>query len=48
MPDHVHLLLIIPSKMTGSSFMGSLKGEGALMIFDKHANPRYKLGNRHF
>jgi len=38
MPDHVHLLLSIPPKMSVSSFMGYLKGKSALMIFDKHAN----------
>ena len=31
-----------------SSFMGYLKGKSALMIFDKHANLKYKFGNRHF
>ena len=48
MPDHVHLLLSIPPKMAVSSFMGYLKGKSALMIFDKHANLKYKFGNRHF
>ena len=48
MPDHVHLLLSIPPKMSVSSFMGYLKGKSALMIFDKHANLKYKYGNRHF
>lgn len=48
MPDHVHLLLSIPPKMSVSSFMGYLKGKSALMIFDKHANLKYKFGNRHF
>ena len=38
MPDHVHLLVSIPPKMSVSSFMGYLKGKSALMIFDKHAN----------
>ncbi|MNW45351.1 Transposase IS200 like protein [compost metagenome] len=44
-----HLMLVsIPPKMSVSSFMGYLKGKSALMIFDKHANLKYKYGNRHF
>ena len=34
--------------MSVSSFMGYLKGKSSLMIFDKHANLKYKYGNRHF
>ena len=48
MPDHVHLLLSIPPKTSIASFMGYLKGKSALMMFDKHANLKYKFGNRHF
>ena len=48
MPDHIHILVSIPPKMSISSFMGYLKGKSALMIFDKHANLKYKYGNRHF
>ena len=48
MPDHVHLLVSIPPKMSVSSFMGYLKGKSALMIFDKHANLKYKFGNNNF
>lgn len=48
MPDHVHLLLMIPPKISISSFMGDLKGKSALMMFDKHANLKYKFGNHHF
>ena len=48
MPDHVHLVLSIPPKQSVSSFMGYLKGKSALMMFDKHANLKYKFGNRHF
>lgn len=48
MADHVHLLLSIPPKMSVSSFMGYLKGKSALMMFDRHANLKYKYGNRHF
>ena len=48
MVDHVHMLVSIPPKLSVSSFMGYLKGKSALMIFDKHANLKYKYGNRHF
>ena len=48
MPDHIHMLVSIPPKMSVSSFMGYLKGNSALMIFDRHANLKYKFGNRHF
>jgi len=48
MSDHVHILVSIPPKISVSSFMGYLKGKSALMIFDKHANLKYKFGNRHF
>jgi putative transposase len=48
MVDHIHLLVSIPPKMSISSFMGYLKGKSALMIFDRHANLKYKYGNRHF
>ena len=48
MPDHVHLLLSIPPKHSVSSFMGYLKGKSALMMFDKHANLKYKYGNKTF
>lgn len=48
MIDHVHLLLSIPPKMSVSSFMEYLKGKSALMMFEKHANLKYKFGNRHF
>lgn len=48
MPDHVHLLLSIPPKYNVSSFMGYLKGKTANMIFDHHANLKYKFGNKNF
>ena len=48
MPDHVHLLLSIPPKISVSNFMGYLKGKSAMMIFDRHAKLKYKFGNRHF
>ena len=47
-PDHIHMLVSIPPKLSISSFMGYLKGKSALMMFDKHANLKYKFGNRHF
>ena len=48
MPDHVHMLVSIPPKIGVSQFKDYLKGKSALMIFDKHANLKCKLGNRHF
>ena len=48
MADHVHMLVLIPPKISVSSFMGYLKGKSALMMFDKHANLKYKFGNRYF
>ena len=48
MPDHVHMLLAIPPKYSVSSVMGYLKGKSSLMVFDRHANMKYKFGNRKF
>ena len=48
MPDHIHLLVEIPPKMSVSQFMGYLKGKSAMMIFNNHANLKYKFGNRNF
>ena len=48
MPDHIHLHVKIPPKYSVSEVMGYLKGKSSLMIFDRHANLRYKYGNRHF
>ena len=47
-PDHIHMLVRIPPNISVSSFMGYLKGKSSLMIFDRHANLKYKYGNRHF
>ena len=47
-PDHIHMLVSIPPKMSVSRFMGILKGKTSLMIFDRFANLKYKYGNRHF
>ena len=48
MSDHIHMLLMIPPKMAVSTFMGYLKGKSSLMIFERHANLKYKYGNRNF
>ena len=47
-PDHIHMLLSIPPKYSVSQFVGYLKGKSSLMIFDRHANLKYKYGNRAF
>ena len=47
-PDHIHMLVKIPPKYSVSEIMGYLKGKSSLMIFDRHANLKYKYGNRHF
>lgn len=47
-PDHIHMLLSIPHKYSVSQIMGYLKGKSSLMIFDRHANLKYKYGDRHF
>lgn len=47
-PDHIHMLVSIPPHISISQFMGYLKGKSALMIFDRHANLKYKYGSRHF
>ena len=47
-PDHIHMLVSIPPKISVSSFMGYLKGKSSLMIFDKHTNMKYRYGNREF
>ena len=47
-PDHIHMLISIPPKYSVAQIMGYLKGKSSLMIFDRHANLKYKYGNRHF
>ena len=47
-PDHIHMLVSIPPKYSVSQIMGYLKGKSSLMIFDRHANLKYKYGSRHF
>ena len=47
-PDHIHMLVSIPPNLSISQFVGYLKGKSSLMIFDRHANLKYRYGNRHF
>ena len=47
-PDLIHLLASIPPYMSIAQFAGTLKSKSALMIFDKHANLKYKYGSRNF
>ena len=47
-PDHVHMLVEIPPNISVASFVGYIKGKSTLMIFERHANLKYKYGNRHF
>ena len=48
MRDHVHMLVMIPPSLSVSAFMGYLKWKSASVMFDRHANLKYKFGNRHF
>ena len=48
MPDHIHMLVRIPPKMSVASFMGYLKGRSAVIIHERHANLKYNYGNRSF
>ena len=48
MPDHIHMLVSVPPHISISQFMGYIKGKSTLMIFDRHANLKYKYGSRHF
>ncbi|MDI4646707.1 IS200/IS605 family transposase [Cohnella hashimotonis] len=47
-PDHIHMLVSIPPKLSVLEFMGYLKGKISLMIFDKFANMKYRYGSRQF
>ena len=47
-PDHIHLLVSIPLYISIAQFMEFLKGKSSLMIFDRHANLKYKYGSRNF
>ena len=46
--DHIHMLVNIPPYLSVAQFMGFLKGKSSLMIFDRHANLKYKYGSRNF
>ena len=46
--DHIHMLVSIPPYISIAQFMGYIKGKSTLMIFDRHANLKYKYGSRHF
>lgn len=46
--DHIHMLISVPPKYSISQIMGFLKGKSSLMIIDRHANLKYKYGNRNF
>ena len=47
-PDHIHMLVAIPPHMSVAQYVGYIKSKSSLMIFDRHANLKYKFGNRHF
>ena len=47
-PDHIHMYVSVPNKLSISSFMGYLKGKSTLIIFERHAHLKYKYGNRIF
>jgi putative transposase len=47
-PDHIHMLVSIPPHISVAEFMVYLKGKSSLMIFDRHANLKYKYGTRSF
>ena len=47
-PDHIHMLVSVPPYISIAQFMGFLKGKSTLMIFDRHANLKYKYGSRNF
>ncbi len=46
--DHIHMYVEITPKYAVADIMGYLKGKSSLMIFERHANLKYKYGNRHF
>ena len=47
-PDHVHMLVSIPPKLSVSGFMGYLKGKSSILIYQKYANMKFKYRNREF
>ena len=46
--DHIHMLVSIPPKIAVASFLGYLKGKSSLLIFERHAQLKYRYGNRKF
>ena len=46
--NHIHMLVSIPPYLSIAQFVGFLKGKSSLMIFDRHANLKYKYGSWHF
>ena len=48
MPDHVQMMVSIPPNLSVAQFVGYLKGKSSIMIFERHANLKYKYGSRHF
>ena len=46
--DHIHMLVSIPPYLSIAQFVGRLKSKSTLMIFDRHANLKYKYGSRSF
>ena len=47
-PDHIHLFVEIPPKMSVSSFMGYLKGKSSTMLYEQFGELKYKFRNRQF
>ncbi|HCJ01643.1 MAG TPA: IS200/IS605 family transposase, partial [Clostridiales bacterium] len=47
-PDHIHMLVSIPPKLSVSGFMGYLKGKSSVLIYQKYANMKFKYRNREF
>lgn len=47
-PDHIHMLVSMPPYLSIAQFVGFVKSKSALMIFDRHANLKYKYGKREF
>ncbi len=47
-PDHVHILVSIPPKLSVAGFMGYLKGKSSILIYQKYANLKFKYRNREF
>lgn len=47
-PDHTHMLVEIPPKISASSFMGYLKGKSSTMLYEQFGELKYKYRNRKF